>query len=116
MRTSVLALALLAVACDASEIGPQSPNGDGRTAVLLTDAPFPFDGITRVDIHVKEIALTTTLDTTDGGPAWIVVASPNRTFNLLDLQNGSTALLGESDVPPGLYRAVRLTSIQPAPP
>jgi hypothetical protein len=108
MRSFVLALGLAALAaCDASEIGPQVP-GSGRTAVLLTDAPFPFDGITRVDIYVKEIALTTTLDTTDGGPGWLVVATPERTFNLLDLQNGSTALLGESDVPPGQYRAVRL--------
>jgi hypothetical protein len=38
----------------------------------------------------------------------VVVASPDRTFNLLDLQNGSTALLGEAVVPPGQYRAVRL--------
>jgi uncharacterized protein DUF4382/carboxypeptidase family protein len=102
-------LALVAVAllgCDASEIGPGP--GDGRTSVLLTDAPFPFDRIARVDIHVREIALSTSLDTADGGPEWVVVSSPDRTFNLLDLQNGTTALLGEADVPPGQYRAVRL--------
>ncbi len=111
MRNLVLALALGAlVACDASEIGPNSPNPQpGRTAVLLTDAPFPFDGIQRVDIHIEEIALSEAADTTDGGPDWLVVARPDRAFNLLDLQNGATALLGETEVPPGQYRAVRLT-------
>ena len=111
MRSFALALGLLGLAaCDASEIGPQSPNPrtDGKTAVLLTDAPFPFDGIARVDVHVKEIALSTTADSTDGGPEWVVVARPDRSFNLLDLQNGSTALLGEGDVPPGQYRAAKL--------
>lgn len=111
MRNLVFALALAALgACDASEIGPSSPNPQpGRTAVLLTDAPFPFDGIQRVDIHIEEIALSESADTTDGGPDWLVVARPDRTFNLLDLQNGATALLGETEVPPGQYRAVRLT-------
>lgn len=108
MRYAGFALGLLAVlACDASEIGP-GPAGDGRTSVLLTDAPFPFDRIARVDIHVREIALSTSLDTSDGAPEWVVVSSPDRTFNLLDLQNGATALLGEATVPPGQYRAVRL--------
>jgi hypothetical protein len=102
--TGVLWLA----ACDTSEIGP-GPSEGGKTAVFLTDAPFPFDLITRVDIHISEIGLSPQADTSQGPPAWITVASPDRIFNLLDLQNGSTALLGEAEVPPGQYRAVRVT-------
>lgn len=110
MRGFGLALGLAALgACTSAEIGPGTgPLRDGATSVLLTDAPFPFDEIARVDIHVDEIALSTSLDTSDGAPEWVVVSSPDRTFNLLDLQNGSTALLGEAVVPPGQYRAVRL--------
>jgi hypothetical protein len=109
MRLAGLALALTALAaCTSSETGPGVPSGDGKTSVLLTDAPFPFDRVSRVDIHVREIALSTSLDTSDGAPEWVVVSSPDRAFNLLDLQNGSTALLGEAEVPPGDYRAVRL--------
>ena len=37
------------------------------------------------------------------------MARPDRIFNLVDLQNGATALLGEAEVPPGQYRAVRVT-------
>jgi hypothetical protein len=114
MRPSVLALGLLGmVACNASEIGPAPTGGDGKTAVFLTDAPFPFDDIARVDVYVKEIALSETADTSEGAPDWVVVGSPDRAFNLLDLQNGSTALLGEAEIPPGQYRAARL-SFDPA--
>jgi hypothetical protein len=101
--------ALGLAACNTSETGPAGPPRDGRTAVFLTDAPFPFDLITRVDIHVSEIGLSPQADTSQGPPAWITVATPDRVFNLLDLQNGATALLGEADVPPGQYRAVRVT-------
>jgi hypothetical protein len=100
---------LVLAACTSSEIGPQGPTppSDGKTAVFLTDAPFPFDGISRVDIHIVDIAMSTQLDTSDVVP-WVSVAHPDRVFNLLDLQNGTTALLGEAVIPPGQYRAVRL--------
>jgi hypothetical protein len=112
MRRYALALWLLgSAACDAYETGPQAPTPQpgGMTAVFLTDAPFPFGDIARVDVHVKQIALSEALDTSTAAPGWIVVATPERSFNLLDLQNGATALLGEAEVPPGRYRAVRLT-------
>jgi hypothetical protein len=101
--------ALGLAACNTSETGPAGPGGDGKTAVFLTDAPFPFDLITRVDIHIAEIGLSPQADTSQAPPGWITVARPDRVFNLLDLQNGATALLGEADVPPGQYRAVRVT-------
>jgi hypothetical protein len=113
MHRSRLALAMAGVlglaACTSSETGPAGPGREGKTSVFLTDAPFPFDRISRVDIHISEIGLSPQADTSQGAPAWITVASPDRVFNLLDLQNGATALLGEADVPPGQYRAVRVT-------
>ena len=110
MRSGLALMAAAGVlACNASEIGPAGPPAGGRTAVFLTDAPFPFDRIARVDIYVAEIGLSPQADTSEGLPTWVTVARPARTFNLLDLQNGATALLGEADVPPGQYRAVRVT-------
>jgi hypothetical protein len=113
MRNTGIALglgALLALsACDATEIGPQVPiPTDGKTSVFLTDDPFPFDGVSRVDMHVVSIALALRADTSESGPPWVTVATPDRGFNLLDLQNGSTALLGDAVVPPGSYQAVRV--------
>jgi hypothetical protein len=113
MHSSRLALAVAGAlglaACNSSETGPAGPGREGKTSVFLTDAPFPFDRITRVDIHISEIGLSPQADTSQGPPGWITVASPDRIFNLLDLQNGATALLGEADVPPGQYRAFRVT-------
>ncbi|HEX6670552.1 MAG TPA: DUF4382 domain-containing protein [Gemmatimonadales bacterium] len=110
MKHSGLALMVAALAaCSASETGPAGPAAAGKTAVFLTDAPFPFDRIARVDIHILEIGLSPQADTSEGLPTWVTVARPERAFNLLDLQNGATALLGEADVPPGQYRAVRVT-------
>jgi hypothetical protein len=113
MHSSRLALAVAGAlglaACTSSETGPVGPGREGKTSVFLTDAPFPFDRITRVDIHISEIGLSPQADTSQSPPGWIIVATPDRVFNLLDLQNGATALLGEADVPPGQYRAVRVT-------
>jgi hypothetical protein len=113
MHSSRLALAMVGAlalaACTSSETGPVGPGREGKTSVFLTDAPFPFDRITRVDIHISEIGLSPQADTSQGPPGWITVATPDRIFNLLDLQNGATALLGEAEVPPGQYRAVRVT-------
>ena len=105
---ALMGAAGLAAACTSFEIGPFTPGGEGRTAVFLTDAPFPFDRIARVDVYIEEIGLSPQADTSEGLPSWVTVARPGRTFNLLDLQNGATALLGEADVPPGQYRAVRV--------
>lgn len=44
---------------------------------------------------------------------WVTIATPNATFNLLNLQNGVTAFLGASPVDTGSFRAVRLV-IDPA--
>jgi hypothetical protein len=113
MRSWKLALAVAGAlgvpACNTSETGPAGPGREGRTAVFLTDAPFPFDRITRVDSHISDIGLSPQADTSQGPPGWITVARPDRSFNLLDLQNGTTALLGQAEVPAGEYRAVRVT-------
>ncbi|HEY8259515.1 MAG TPA: DUF4382 domain-containing protein [Gemmatimonadales bacterium] len=109
MRSLRLALGMvlpLALACGGSETGPGTTAG--QTSVFLTDAPFPFDGVSRVDIHVVSIAFALRADTSDGDLPWVTVATPDRTFNLFDLQNGSTSLLGGAVIPPGDYMAVRM--------
>lgn len=110
MRALRLALGIalpLALACNGTDAGPQNP-GPGQTSVYLTDDPFPFDGVSRVDIHVVSIAFAVRADTSDGALPWVTVATPDRAFNLLDLQNGTTSLLGGAVVPPGDYAAVRM--------
>lgn len=105
-RTRILAttMALLAAACTDTGSGP-----GGGTQILLTDSPFPFDRVARVDVHIVRIEATTSLDTMPGAPGFVTVVEPRRTVNLLDFQGGSTTLLGEVDLAAGQYRALRLT-------
>ncbi len=103
----VTALAAMAAAC--SDIPGVS---GGRTRVYLTDAPFPYDSIAAVNVYVARIDASTSSDTSILGQAelatWITVATPQRAFNLLDLQGGNAALLGEADLPAAQYAAVRM--------
>lgn len=107
---SALAVAfLLGGACykdDSSGPGTRKP----MAKVLLTDAPFPFDTVQSVDVYVVSIAASTQPDTGSSADSmqWVTITEPHRRINLLTLQQGATALLGEGELPADQYRAVRL--------
>lgn len=79
----------------------------GLARVFLTDAPFPYDSVANVNVHVVSVAASTDPDTS-GGAEWETIAEPNRLFDLLALQQGTTALLGEGELTGALYRAIRV--------
>lgn len=109
LLTTLLAVATLSVACYQDDT-TGAPNGSPMTNVLLTDAPFPFDTVQGVNVYVISVSVSTQADT--GGSAdsmsWVEVTAPHRQINLLELQQGDTALLGGDEIPAGQYRAVRL--------
>lgn len=107
MRSSILlGLALCtALACDSTTT---TTSAAGGTKVLLTDGPFPYDRIARVDVHIVRVQVAASADTSDPNQAWTTIVEPNRTINLLDLQAGKTTLLGESTVEASTVGAVRL--------
>jgi len=76
--------------------------------VSLTDAPFPYDSVTSVNIYVVRIEASTQLDTSGGG-TWVLITEPRKTFDLLGLQQGATAFVGEGELPAGQYQAIRMT-------
>lgn len=110
LTLALLAVATVVVACYKDDAGGPSTIDGNMTKVLITDAPFPFDTVESVNVYIVSIALSTQPDT--GGSAdnmtWVTVAEPHRQVNLLELQQGDTALLGAGAVPAGQYRAVRL--------
>ena len=83
------------------------------TRVLLTDAPFPFDSVSSVNVFVKRIEAspidTAPADAAAGTATWVEIAAPERVFDLLTLQQGATAFLGESPLDAGSYTAIRMT-------
>jgi hypothetical protein len=110
MRTLRPALLLLALSislagCDRASVAPAS----GTTRTLLTDDPFPYSRVARVDLFVVSVSASLSPDTSAGAAGFVTLASPNRLINVLALQRGLTDELGAASVPSGAITAVRLT-------
>jgi len=100
---------LVAAACyeDSNLTFPPRPS---QIRVLLTDAPFPFDSVDKVEVYIVSVAASTTPDTgpTPGSQQWVTIATPRKRFDLLEVQQGSTTLVGEGELPVDEYEAVRI--------
>jgi hypothetical protein len=80
----------------------------------MTDAPFPFSQVSRVDVFVVRVdaskaeptdAAASDASVQDG---WTTVATPNTSINLLDLGDGKTTNLGATTLATGTYNGFRL--------
>src|SRR5438105_4744063 len=103
MRRTSLLIALLAAGSACSDPMPMTGGGNGRTQVYLTDAPTSLR-LSRVDLYIARIQASTSLDTIGSdtaGSGWVTIAEPQKTFNLLQLQQGVSVLAGEVDLPAG---------------
>lgn len=93
--------------------------GTGHVRVQLTDAPFPSDSVDSVNVYVTRVDLR--VATADSGAAdsaispdsasaygWVTVAEPGSTFNLIELQNGTSVNLGETLLSAGHYSGMRV--------
>lgn len=78
------------------------------TTIEITDSPFPYDSVARVDIYIVSIAVRNEPDTANTATGWITVVEPRRRLNLLELSGGVTDTLGGGIVPAGQYKAVRM--------
>ena len=114
MRGSHLALTLIVMAgsallaCDGEEITTTPPAVlANATRTLLTDDPFPYDRIERVDLYFVSVSASLTPDT-GAAAGFVTLAEPNRPINLLALQNGVTDELGAVVLPTGAITAVRV--------
>jgi hypothetical protein len=91
-----------------------SGTGTGLLTVRLTDAPFPFSEVARVDVFVIRVdaktASTTEEEAADEAnhDGWTTVATPNALINLLDLGSGKTMNLGATTLATGNYQSFRL--------
>jgi Domain of unknown function (DUF4382)/Carboxypeptidase regulatory-like domain len=93
--------------------------GRGLLSVRLTDAPFPFSDVSRVDVFVVRIDAKTAEPTDDEAAdvanedGWTTIANPDASINLLDLSQGRTTNLGAATLATGTYRGFRMI-IDPA--
>ncbi|MEE8251302.1 MAG: DUF4382 domain-containing protein [Gemmatimonadales bacterium] len=84
-----------------------TPTPANATRILLTDDPFPYDRIERVDLYFVSVSASLTPDTSTTA-SFVTLAEPNRLINLLALQNGVTDELGAVVLPTGAITAVRV--------
>jgi hypothetical protein len=90
----VLGLVAAIAACDANPAG----TGSARVRLLLTDAP---GDLASAEVRIDEIYL-------QGEGGRLVLYSGGESFDLLELQDGVTAELAQTDVPAGHYQEMRL--------
>jgi len=84
-----------------TNVDPVDPNG--RLKMYLIDSPATLDSViicvTRVEVHKAGN------DSTSG---WFVINDSTRYFDLLQLTNGASVLLGDTSLPAGQYTQIRL--------
>ncbi|HUP00977.1 MAG TPA: DUF4382 domain-containing protein [Gemmatimonadota bacterium] len=92
------------VACGSSLTDPAQDLGEGRgnLTVLLTDAPFPFELVSQANVSISRV------DIVSANEGILTIAEGEQTFNLLDLQNGVTAVLAQANLSAGTYPQIRL--------
>jgi len=105
--SALVAAALLVPGACYQDDTTAGPFGKPVARVLLTDAPFPYDSVQHVNIYVDRIEANTSPDTSGGGQ-WVLIAQPGQVFDLLTLQQGGTAFLGEHELAAGQYSSIRM--------
>ncbi len=106
--TALASVLLLAGGACYQEDGTSPRNRKPLAKVLLTDAPFPYDWVASVNLYVVRIEANAEPDTSGGGE-WVLITEPKKSFNLLALQQGTTAFVGEGELPAGQYHAIKMT-------
>lgn len=80
-------------------------SGSATMRVLLTDAPFPFEMVDSANVTIDRVELVSVSEgVIDVTSSW----EEPKVFNLLELRDGVTALLGEVEIPAGTYAQARL--------
>jgi Domain of unknown function (DUF4382) len=78
------------------------------TRTYITDSPFPYYRVARVDLYIVSVSASLSPDTSASSGSFVTLATPNRRINVLALQNGLHDLLGAVSLPTGTITAVRM--------
>ena len=79
----------------------------GNLSLELTDWPLDDKEVTAVNVTVTKVEARQVIEENDEAN-WITITEPNEEFNLLELQGGLTAPLGDAEIPIGKYTQMRL--------
>lgn len=77
-------------------------NGEGRLKIFMTDSPADYD---EVNIVVERVEVHHAGAGTEG---WFIINNQTAVYNLLELRNGASVVLGENFLEAGHYTQIRL--------
>ena len=103
---SVLVFAAVCLGCGGDGGSSGSGGGTGTLSIGLTDtSTLKYKA---VYVTIDAVQVNRDRDGAGGNSGWVTVATPERTYNLLSLVNGVTAVLGDRELDAGTYRQIRL--------
>ncbi len=102
---TLLSIVFIFAACSDGSNG-----GASALSIKMTDAPFPHDKVSAATVTITKIdaRLKSGENTAQGDAQFITLSEAETTLNLLDLSNGITHTLANTEVPEGSYDLVRL--------
>jgi len=102
LRKTVL-FVFLVVAFSSCNDDDDIPSGKGAVTIKITDAPFPFKFVKKANIGIEKVELK------DAKGDYVVVFEGNSNFNMVDLTNGSTKTVAQTNIEKGTYSEARIT-------
>ena len=93
----LIGLSILFVGC-----GTDSDTGSGTLTVEMADAPI--DSADAVNVFIESVEVNRE-GSSDG---WVTLNEPQQEYDLLELTNGATTVIGSSELEAGTYQQIRL--------
>lgn len=94
----LLAVSTVFMGCNS---GTNADGDTGTMEVLLHDAPANYD---EVNVFIESVEV----NNSENDEGWVELNSPQQTYDLLELTNGATEVLGSAELPVGTYEQIRL--------
>ena len=85
----------------------ETNSGIGKLVINITDAPFPVDMIDSAMVTIVKVEIRNA-DEDSINPYLTIMEDTSITFNLIELRNGISAEMIETDIPEGNYDLIRL--------
>lgn len=92
----IISLAMIVIGC-----GTGTDGGTGTMTVEMTDAPI--DSADAVNVYIERVEVES-----QDGSGWVTLNEPQQNYNLLELVNGATEVIGSSELEAGTYTQIRL--------
>ncbi len=97
---TLFTFSLIFAGCEDNTIGTKA-DGTGTLEVLLHDAPANYE---EVNVFIKSVEINNG-ETEEG---WETISTPEQSYDLLELVNGATEVLGSAELEAGTYEQIRL--------